>query len=120
MSSAHPSRNGAPMGLDELGNEGIGRSGHHLSERSVLNDAAVAHQHQAITQERGLAEVMRDQDAGLTERLERGPNILLQLRAHDRIERPERLVEQQRFRVEHEGAHEADPLALATRDLAWE
>ena len=46
------------------------------------------------------------------------PQLLLEARARDRVERAERLVHQQHRRVGRERAREADALALPARELA--
>ena len=46
--------------------------------------------------------------------------VLLHLAAHDRIERAERLVEQEQRGIEHERAHDADALPLPARELGGE
>ena len=43
--------------------------------------------------------------------------VVVQLGADERVERAERLVEQQHLGVEHQRAHQADALALAARQL---
>ena len=44
--------------------------------------------------------------------------LLLQLGAHDRVERAERLVQEEDRRVEHQRAHQPDALPLAAAQLA--
>ena len=55
---------------------------------------------------------MGDEDDGLVQGAEDVAQIDLQFGTHDGIQRAERFVEEQDVRVEHEGAHEADPLPL--------
>ena len=69
--------------------------------------------------ERGrVAEIVRHHHHRLAALLVDAPQIRLQLGADDRIERAERLVEQQRLGIEHERAHQAHALALPARQLA--
>jgi hypothetical protein len=71
-----------------------------------------------VAQARGLADVVGDQHHRLGQAREQPPELLLELRAHDGVEGAERLVEQQDRRVQHEGAHQPHPLALAAAELA--
>src|SRR5262249_11663397 len=71
----------------------------------------------AVAEERRLGEVVRDHDDGLAELVEHGAQVVLQLGADHRIERAERLVEEQHLGGEHERAHEPDALALAAPEL---
>ena len=61
---------------------------------------------------------MGDQHHRLAEPGEDVAQVLLQLVANHRIQRAERLVEQEHVGVEHQGAHEADALALSSGELA--
>ena len=62
-----------------------------------------------------LAQVVGDEHHRLAQPREDVAQVLLQLVADHRVERAERLVEQQHVRVEHQRAHQADALALAAR-----
>ena len=86
-------------------------------ERPLLHDAAVAHQHDDVGQERRLADVVGHDDDRLAQRPEDAAQVVVQLGAHQRIERAQRLVEQQHLGVEHQRAHDRDPLPLAARQL---
>jgi hypothetical protein len=59
---------------------------------------------------------VRDEDDGLAEIVEGAAQVRLQFRPRQRIERAERLVEEEDLRVEKEGAHERDALGLAARE----
>ena len=43
--------------------------------------------------------------------------VRLQTRAHQRIERAERLIEQEQLGLEHQRTHQADALPLSAREL---
>ena len=58
-----------------------------------------------------------DQDHRRPQRLEHAPQLLLQLAAGHRVERAERLVEEDDRRAEHQRPHEAHPLPLSSGEL---
>ena len=64
---------------------------------------------------RGLLEIVGDQDHRRPQRLEHASQLLLQLAASHRVERAERLVEEDDRRAEHQRPHEAHPLPLPSR-----
>ena len=102
----------------EARDERIGRGGDELRRRPALQDPAV-HDHADVVGERGgVLEVVGDENRRQREL----PEQLVELDPHRRlgvrVERRERLVEQQDARLEGERPRERDPLALATRQLA--
>ncbi len=106
------------LGGEELGDERAGRPLGQVREGAVLDHAAGGQQGDGVAEARGLADVVGDQHHRLGQAREEPTELLLQLRAHDRIQRAERLVEQQDGRVQHERAHQPHPLALAPAELA--
>ena len=85
--------------------------------RGRLLDAALVHHRDPVAHRERLALVVRDEDErdpelGL-ERLELDLEVLAQLR----VERAERLVEQQHARPQHERARERDTLLLSAGQL---
>ena len=108
------------LGADEALDEVVGRLVDQLRQGTLLDDAAFAHQNDDVAEKPGLAHVVGDQDDGLVQRAENVAQILLQVGAHDGVEGAEGLVQQQDVRIEHQCAHEADPLTLPTRQLSRE
>ena len=117
-------RHGSSLPLDEPAlvaraetartNGSAGRSS-RSAERAPLDDAALAHQHDVVGEIRRLVHVVGDQHDRLAERGEDALQLFLQLVARDRIERSQRLVEQQQRRIEHQRAHDASRAGAARR-----
>ncbi|TVQ62545.1 MAG: ATP-dependent RNA helicase HrpA [Phycisphaerales bacterium] len=61
---------------------------------------------------------MRHEHDGLAERREDLAQLVLQLAPDQRIERPQRLIEQQRLRVQKQRSHQTDALTLPAGELA--
>ena len=103
---------------DEVGDEVVRRRGEQAVRRVVLREAtadledrdAVAHLHRFV-------DVVGDEHDRLAQRLLQAQELVLQLRARDRIDRAERLVHQHDRRIGGERTRDADPLALAAREL---
>ena len=88
-----------------------------LARRARLLDAAAVHHGDPVAHRQRFLLVVRDEDEGDPEvRLER-LQLDLQILAQARVERAERLVEQQHARHEDERAGERDPLLLAAGEL---
>ena len=88
-----------------------------LRPRAVRDDAALAHQHDAVGVLVGLLEVVGGEQHGaalLGVRADRGPERAAALDVHA----GGRLVEQQQRRVGQQRHREAEPLLLAARALA--
>ncbi len=62
---------------------------------------------------------MCHENDGLAQGAEDVAQFGLKIGADERIERAERLVKQQRVRIQHERAHQTDTLALPARKLVW-
>ena len=71
-----------------------------------------------VAEQERLVDVVRDEHDRLVEVALQADQLLLQLCAHDRVDRPERLVHQQDVRIGREAPRDADPLLLAARELA--
>ena len=98
--------------------EGVGRMGDELRRGPLLAQAPVDDHPDPVGQRGGVAEVVGDDER----RQRQGAEDVLQLAAHDRarvrVERRQRLVEQQDLRVARQRARDRDALALAARQRA--
>src|SRR5260370_11183095 len=102
---------------DESGDERIRRPVEEILETALLHDATVAQEDDVVAQKSGLAKVVGDQHHRLAERAKDGAQIALQVGADERIERAQRLIEEEQDRIEHERPHQAHPLPLPAREL---
>ena len=92
----HAPRSGSqPLRLDEAGDERIRGMRLQLGQRALLHHASLAHQHHVLPEEGRLREIMGDQHHRLAQPLEDGAQVHLQLGADHRVQRAQRLVEQQ-------------------------
>src|SRR5712691_17776 len=109
-----PSR---PRRGDEVGHEpGLGR----LPEQrgcAALQDAAAVHHRHLVAEPEGLRHVVGDEQDRLAQARLQAAELVLQQPPGEGIERAEGLVHQQQWRIGGEGAGDADPLALAAREL---
>jgi hypothetical protein len=87
-----------------------------LGRRSRLDDTTLLEDDEAIGEKRGLERIVRDDDAHSRERPEVTFQVASQLAACRRIERRERLVEEQEPRIDGECARERDALRLSARE----
>ena len=102
---------------DELRHErGRGRAV-HLGRRADLLDPAAVHHGDAIGDRERLLLVVRDVDRRDPELELDAADLLAQLHAHLRVERRERLVEQEHARLDRQRARERDALLHAAREL---
>ena len=85
---------------------------------AVFDDVPLLQHHDALGQAVDLAGVVADHDRRRAERLVQGQNIVLQFRAHGRVERGERFVHQQQLRPVHKGAAEGNTLLLPAAEHA--
>ena len=104
-------------GRQERRHERVGGRGGEGRERALLDDASGAHEDDQVGELRRFADVVGDDHDGLAERAEDGAQVVAQLGAHQRIQRAERLVEQQHLGVEEQRAHDRDALDLPARQL---
>ena len=102
---------------DELGDERRRGRAVHLRGRAHLLDAAAVHDRNVVGDRQRLLLVVRDVERRDPELELDAPDLLAQLHAHLRIERRERLVEQQHARLDRERARERDALLHAAGEL---
>ena len=88
-----------------------------LVGRADLLDPAVVHHHDAVGDLERLVLVVGDEHAGDVHLVVQPAQPAAQLLAHLRVERAERLVEQQHPRLDGERARQRDALALAAGEL---
>ena len=105
------------LGVDEIGDKGLSREFQKIGEGALLDDAAGAQKDEMIAQVRGFAQVMGDQDHGLLKLLKDIFEIGLQIGPDHGIQGAKGFVQEEDVGVQHQGPHEADPLALATGEL---
>ena len=88
-------------------------------DRDLVDDAAgpAAHHQNAVGQRHGFEQIVGDEQRGLAGALERLRQFALQHDAGLRVDRGERLVEQQHGRIDRQRAGERDALAHAARQL---
>ena len=109
----------AAIDADELGDEVVGAAPRGCAPACRTAPAArrfrmampVAHPDR-------LVDVVGDEDDGLAQPPQDAEELVLQPRAHDRVDRAERLVHQQHRRVGGQRAGDADALPLAAGELA--
>ena len=88
-----------------------------LLRRAEERQPSGVEQPDARTEQQSLTHVVRDEHHRLTEPACEGAEFALQLEARDRVERAERLVEQQEWWIESQSACHTDALALAAGKL---
>src|SRR5215831_12475188 len=103
--------------LHELADEGVGRRPLELGAGSDLAHPPAIHHRDAVGQAKRLAQVVRDEEHGLSETALPLEELALQRRARDRVERAEGLVHQDDRRVRREGPGHTDALTLAAGEL---
>ena len=102
---------------DERHHELVRRPLVELARARDLLDPAAVHHDDLVGDLHRLLLVVRDDHRRRVRLVVEAPQPGAQLGAHLRVERAERLVEQQHRRVDRERAGEAHPLALAAREL---
>jgi len=100
----------------ELGDIRRGRSAEHLRWRSRLQHPPGIEEDRLVAEEAGLGEVVRHLQRREAPRAVQVAHLATYEGAPARIERAERLVEEEETRPAGEGAGEGDELALATRE----
>ena len=84
-----------PVAADEVRHELVDRVLEDLLRRVVLGEpAALAEDRDAVADLDRLVDVVRDEDDGLAQLLLQAQELVLEPRAHDRVDRAERLVHQ--------------------------
>jgi hypothetical protein len=84
-----------------------------LGTRSRLHDTSGVVDHDAVTQPVGLGEVVRHDDRGGADVAQDLAQLVTQRPAQRRVQRGERLVEQQQRRLDRQRTAQRHPLALA-------
>ncbi len=102
---------------DEVAHVVVGRRAHHLVGRADLHDLAVAHDQDPVAELERLGEVVGDEHHRLAELAVEPDHLVLHVAADQRVERRERLVEQQDVGVAGERPRQADPLLHAAGEL---
>ena len=104
-------------GADELGHErGRGVRVELVGKRDLL-ERAVLHHADPVGHRQRLLLVVRDEQRGDAESLLHRPDLLAQLQPDLRVERGQRLVEQQHLRLDRQRAGQRDALLLAAGEL---
>ena len=115
------SRAGEDVDLaDEIGDEGRRRVAVDLHRRADLLDHALVHDDDPVGDRERLLLVVRDHDGGDAELALQRADLLAQVDADDRVERRQRLVEQQQAGRGGERPRQRDPLLLAAGELGRE
>ena len=105
------------VGAGERRDEDVGRAGDEALRRAVLVEAAVDDHADLVGQRRGVLVVVGDEQRRQPELAQQLLQLAANGRLRVRVERRERLVEQQHAGVARERAGERDALALAAREL---
>ena len=103
---------------DEAGDEHVGRVAIQFQRRADLLDAAGVQHHDAVGQRHRLHLIVRDVDHGALKPLVQLADLQPHADPQRGIKVGQRLVEQERLWIAHDGAADGDALALATRQLA--
>ncbi len=104
----------------EAEHRGGGRPVIDIVRRADLLDPALAHHHHAVGEFQRLFLVVGDEQRGVAGAVVQLAQPFAQFLAHQRVERAERLVEQQHLRLDGKRAGERHALALAARELRRE
>ena len=102
----------------ERGHERVARARHELGRRRELAQASVDEHADLVRERRRVLVVVRDEQRGEGEVAQQLVQLAAHLRLRMRVERSERLVEQQHRRVPREGPGERDALTLAAGELS--
>ena len=112
------------VGLGDLAGEVahvlVGRRADDFVGRADLDDLAVAHDEDPVTELERLGEVVGDEDHRLADLFVEPDDLVLHVAADQRVERRERLVEHQDRGVAGQCPGEADALLHATGELVGE
>src|SRR5947208_16432583 len=102
--------------VEELPHERMGRGRDNL--RTIDCDQPPLLEHaDAVAERERFAHIVRDDDDALAYALLNPPKLGVQLGAGQRIERAERLVHEQHWRIDRQRTRDSDALTLATRQL---
>ena len=114
-SSPRVRRAGEHDGAGEVGDERRRRRRGELGRRALLDHAAAVDHADAVAEQRGLGEVVGHEQGGHAGLGEDGGELAPARGARARVERGQRLVEQQRRGAPRQRAGDGDALALAAR-----
>ena len=122
---AHPTRRlpGRAQHIDaadEVGDERRGRLTIDLHRRADLLDLAAVHHDDAVGHRQRFFLIVRDHDRGHAELALQAADFLPQMHAHDRVERRQRLVEQQQPGFRRQRPRQRDALLLTAGELGRE
>ena len=101
----------------EVGDEIVGRPLVDLGRGGDLLDRALVHHRNAVGEHQRLLLVVGDEDRGEAKLALQPADLELHGLAQLAVEGTERLVEQQKARIEHDGARQRHALLLAAREL---
>jgi len=105
------------VGAGERRDHRVGGTAQQLGRGGDLQEPALVDHGDTVGEGGRVLEGMRDQQRGELELAEQLGELVAHLPARDRIERAERLVEQQHAGLARERASERDTLSLAAREL---
>jgi hypothetical protein len=105
------------MTADEPGDEGARRVLENLARGPGLADAPLMHHDHQIGQRHRFVLTMRDVDKGYAELALQPLQFLAHTAAQERVERRQRLVEQQNSRLGDKRSRQGNPLLLTSREL---
>ena len=107
----------AELVAEEVAHELLAGAAPQFLRRSHLDDPALPHQHDAVAEEDGLLDIVRDEDHRLAQAPMQGGELALQPLAADGVEGAEGLVHEQDRRVGGQRPGHADALSFAARQL---
>ena len=102
---------------DEVADVVVGRCADQFVAGADLHQLAVAHDQDAVAELERLGQVVGDEDHGLAHFVVQPDHLVLHVPPDQRVERRERLVEQQQFRIVGQRAGQPDPLLHAAGEL---
>jgi len=91
-----------------------------MDESSLLYNLTIGKQNDPVREKGSFGNIVRDHYDGLGQISEYSLEFILELGADHGIKRSEWFIHEQNFRIEHERAHERDPLALPAGKLIGE
>jgi hypothetical protein len=108
----------ASVGPDEARDEGRGGRAQDDGRRvQLFQVTSLAEHRHPVAEAHGLLDVVRHEEHRRADLALQAQELVLQLRAHDGVDRAERLVHEQHGRVDRERARHAHPLPLAAGEL---
>ena len=105
------------LGHDELGHEWLDGTFLKIIDGPSLDHLTVAHQDNLIGEIGGLVQIVGHQHDALFQLRENGFQFTLQCVTGNGIERAQWFVQQQQWRIQHQGTHQGHTLALAAGQL---